>query len=162
MPGESTPAYVRSPLPHIGKGLPYTLGLHACSPLGKVRRAPLLYEAIVGGIGSGATRTRAALEIGAIMAEQQNIPDTNTHEGLGAVSADQVKQMEQIVSDTDHPYTDPITGKPNEDIPENEVGVSDASKEAKQDAAQREELAIDRPEETDNENQWEDPYLEDR
>lgn len=52
------------------------------------------------------------------MAEQQNIPDTNTHEGLGAVSADQVKQMEQIVSDTDHPYTDPITGKPNEDIPE--------------------------------------------
>ena len=49
------------------------------------------------------------------MAEQQNIPDTNTHEGLGAVSADQVKQMEQIVSDTDHPYTDPITGKPNED-----------------------------------------------
>ena len=40
MPGESTPAYVRSPLPHIGKGLPYTLGLHACSPLGKVRRAP--------------------------------------------------------------------------------------------------------------------------
>ena len=78
------------------------------------------------------------------MAEQQNIPDTNTHEGLGAVSADQVKQMEQIVSDTDHPYTDPITGKPNEDIPENE------------------ELAIDRPEETDNENQWEDPYLEDK
>lgn len=96
------------------------------------------------------------------MAEQQSIPDTNTHEGLGAVSADQVKQMEQIVSDTDHSYTDPITGKPNEDIPENEVGVSDASKEAKQDAAQREELAIDRPEETDNENQWEDPYLEDK
>ena len=79
-----------------------------------------------------------------------------------SVSADQVKELEQIVCDTDHPYTVPSTGKPNEDIPENEVGVSDASKEAKQDAAQREELAIDRPEETDNENQWEDPYLEDK
>lgn len=96
------------------------------------------------------------------MAEQQNIPDTNTHEGLGAVSADQIKHMERIVSDTDHPYTDPVTGKPDEDIPHNEVGVSAASEEARKNAAAREELAIDRPEETTNENQWEDPYLEDK
>lgn len=96
------------------------------------------------------------------MAEHAATPDTNTHEGLETVSDDQVKEMAATVEQTDHPYADPITGKMNEDIPENEVGVSKASEEAKEEQAAREQLAVDRPEETVNENQWEDPYLEDR
>ena len=58
------------------------------------------------------------------MADDKSMPDTNTHEGLGAMSEEQIKEMEGIVRDTDHPYKDPITGKMNVDVPEDKLGVS--------------------------------------
>lgn len=88
--------------------------------------------------------------------------DTNTHEGLGAMSDEQIKAMANVVKDTDHPYKDPITGKMNEDIPQNEVGVSRESKVAKKAHEDRDQMEINREEEAINANQWEDPLGEDR
>ena len=36
---------------------------------------------------------------------------TNTHEGLETVDADEIKQMAKIVSETDHPHADLVTGE---------------------------------------------------
>lgn len=88
--------------------------------------------------------------------------DTNTHEGLGAMSDEQIKAMENVVKGTDHPYKDPITGKMNVDIPQNEVGVSRESKAAKKAHEDRDRMEINREEEAINANQWEDPLGEDR
>lgn len=95
------------------------------------------------------------------MADDKTTPDvTNTHEGLDALSDEQIKTMETIVHDTENPYKDPITGKMNEDIPEDEVGV-DTSEEDEKIQAAKQQLAVDRPEEIENAQQWEDPFNED-
>ncbi|MEE1296104.1 MAG: hypothetical protein UHD09_04520 [Bifidobacterium sp.] len=86
---------------------------------------------------------------------------TNKEEGLDAVSEDQVEAMKEVVDETDHPYTDPITGKPNEDVPHDELGVTKQSEERKLKEQQADQMAVNEPEEEVDSNQWGDPYLED-
>ena len=95
------------------------------------------------------------------MADDKSMPDTNTHEGLGAMSEEQIKEMEGIVRDTDHPYKDPITGKMNVDVPEDKLGVSKKSEHDKKAHADREKMVVDKEEELINANEWEDPLKED-
>lgn len=86
---------------------------------------------------------------------------TNTHEGLDAISDEQAKEMANVVDATDHPYDDPITGKPNTDVPHDELGVDEQAKERREEHDGALQMAVDAPEEDTNANQWEDTYMED-
>lgn len=48
------------------------------------------------------------------MAKDPNEQLTNTHEGLETVNDDQIKEMKEVVSETEHPIEDPVTGAPKE------------------------------------------------
>ena len=88
------------------------------------------------------------------MADDKSMPDTNTHEGLGAMSEEQIKEMEGIVRDTDHPYKDPITGKMNVDVPEDKRGVRKKSEHDKKAHADREKMVVDKEEELLRTSRW--------
>lgn len=86
----------------------------------------------------------------------------NIGDDLDDMSTTELDNLENIVRDTDHPYTDPVTGKSNEDVPHEDLGVTLKSAERKAAADTKIERAAEEPEEPENANQWEDPELEDR
>lgn len=86
----------------------------------------------------------------------------NVGDDLDNMSTSELDDLENIVRDTDHPYVDPVTGKPNEDVPHEDLGVALKSAEKKAEDNARIERAAEVAEEPVDANQWEDPELEDR
>lgn len=86
----------------------------------------------------------------------------NIGDDLDNMSTTEVDDLKDIVRDTDHPYTDPVTGKPNEDVPHEDLGVALKAAERKAEHDAKLEHAADIAEEDENANEWEDPELEGR
>lgn len=86
----------------------------------------------------------------------------NVGDDLDDMGTTELDNLENIVRDTDHPYTDPVTGKSNEDVPHEDLGVALKSAEKKAEGDAKTERAAEVAEEPENANEWEDPELEDR
>ena len=86
----------------------------------------------------------------------------NVGDDLDDMSTTELDNLENIVRDTDHPYAEPVTGKSNEGVPHEDLGVALKSAERKAADDAKIERAAEEPEESENANEWEDPELEDR